>query len=430
MFRFSSSFRRSLPALLLLFAGPTIAAALDARPPELNGANWQFGPHNRWAYAHLREVLPSKRIAHDPQRVVPLAGSPAGAELRLGTAIDDPMLADRMQALYVDGVVALVDGKLALEAYGPHLRADQPHLLWSVTKSMTGLLAGILAGRGELDLSARVGALVPELAATGWGEDPLTALLAMRDRSDWTEDYAAPDSTVRRQDCADGLLQGPACTGIEPVGNYGFLPGVGRDAARAGRFVYKSGTTDALAWALEAATGRRFADLLSLHLWQPVGAGQDADIIVDQSGFTLASGGLSATVRDLARVGQMVLDDGRVGSTQVVPVAWLREITGDPGTASWPFAAPSGHAPYYRNFFWGVGDGRGTVYAEGVHGQYLWIAPASGVVIAMVSSWPDADGGAPGVGRDAGIALLHAIERTLSRRPGAGPDRPSEAPVP
>lgn len=408
-------------AAAIVIAGTAAASAApvaDQRPPGLNGANWQFGPLNRWAYTHLSEILPSKPIRNNPSRVRPLPG--------LAMAVDDidlevdgtpSSLAAQMDRLYVDGVIVLVDGHAVVERYGGTLTPERTHLLWSVSKTITGLVTASLAADGLVDLERTVADYVPELAASGWGPDRLRDLLDMRDGAAWTEDYAAPDSTVRRQDCADGLLEGPDCAGVAVTGNYRFLPTVPRDAQRVGRFVYKSGTTDVMAWVLEAATGRRFADLVSERLWQRIGAERDAGITVDVGGFTLASGGVHATLRDVARVGQLMLERGHVGDEQVVPAAWLDDIFGDDGSRPWPGDAAAGTRPYYRSFVWGLGDGRGTVQARGVHGQTIYLAPASGVVIAMLSSWPDAEGGAPGVDEMAQLALLRAIEHASRRRP-------------
>jgi CubicO group peptidase (beta-lactamase class C family) len=407
--------------LVLLLSGPAAAQAApaaieDQRPPGLTGANWQFGPLNRWAYTHLNEVLPSKTIRNDPRAVRTLPDlDRAARDLPLTIDGTPTSLAQQMDRLYIDGVIALVNGEVRLERYGGTLTPERTHLLWSVSKTVTGLVAGSVAADGLIDLDRTVADYVPALAASGWGPDRLRDLLDMRDASAWTEDYAAPDSTVRRQDCADGLLTGPDCEGIPVTGNYAFLPAVPRDPARAGRFVYKSGTTDALAWVLEAATGRRFADLVSERLWQPIGAERDAGIAVDSSGFTLASGGMHATLRDTARVGQLMLDRGRIGDRQVLPAAWLDAIFSDDGSRSWPRDAADGERPYYRRFVWGLGDGRGTVQARGVHGQVIHVAPQAGIVIVMLSSWPDAGGGARGVDEAAQLRLLRAMETALQR---------------
>jgi hypothetical protein len=401
-----------LPVLLL--ASGVSAQTADQRPPGLSGENWQFGPLNRWAYTHIREILPTKVIPNDSMAVRPLPGiDKADDDVSIVLDGKPTRLSAVMRDLYVDGVLVIRDGRALVERYEGTLTPDRTHILWSVSKTVTGLTAASVAADGLIDLDRTVGYYVPQLAASGWGTDTLRDVLDMRDSSSWTEDYDAADSTVRRQDCADGLLTGEMCADTKVVGNYLFLPDVGKDPTRKGVFNYKSGTTDVMAWVLEAATGKRFADLVSARIWKPIGAERSAGITVDVSGFTLASGGMQATLRDIGRVGLLMINRGRVGDKQVVPAAWLDDIFNQPGDPAWAaFRLPESE-PYYRSFVWGSGDGNGTVTARGVHGQYIYVAPLSNIVIAMFSSWPNADGGAPGVGHAESYALLQAIERAL-----------------
>jgi hypothetical protein len=203
------------------------------------------------------------------------------------------------------------------------------------------------------------------------------------------------------------------CIDVDVIGNYRFLPGVGHDADRKGKFSYKSGTTDVVAWVLEAATGERFADLVSERIWKPIGAERSAGITVDVSGFTLASGGMFATLRDIGRVGMMMINHGKVGDRQVIPAAWMDDIFNQDGDPAWPLQHTSGTKPYYRSFVWGVGDGYSTVLARGVHGQFIYVSPSTDLVIAMFSTWPDADGGAPGVGSEGAMAILEAVRTAV-----------------
>lgn len=404
----------STTALCCLITSAVSAQVADQRPPGLTGETWQFGPLNRWAYTHIREILPTKEIPNDIDRVIPIPGiEKAASDLRIRIDGDYLQLSEAMKQQYVDGILVIRDGRAIVEVYDGTLTAERTHLLWSVSKTVTGLTAASVAADGLIDLEKTVGYYVPALADSGWGGDRLRDMLDMRDSSDWTEDYDAPDSTVRRQDCADGLLTGEMCADTEVIGNYAFLPAVGHDPARKGVFEYKSGTTDVMAWVLEAATGQRFADLVSARIWKPIGAERSAGITVDVSGFTLASGGMFTTLRDIGRVGLLMVNRGKAGERQVVPAAWMDDIFEQPGDPDWTGFQHSDSEPYYRSFVWGSGDGRGTVSARGVHGQYIYVSPSSNIVIAMFSSWPNADGGEPGVGHEGAFAILQAVESAV-----------------
>ena len=93
-----------------------------------------------------------------------------------------------------------------------------------------------------------------------------------------------------------------------------------RDEDIVGEFHYKSASTDVLAWVLERVTGRSFVQLVSEEVWQQIGAEYPADITVDRDGYGWASGGMSATLRDLVRFGVMALNLGAVGHRAGIPV--------------------------------------------------------------------------------------------------------------
>ena len=120
-----------------------------------------------------------------------------------------------------------------------------------------------------------------------------------------------------------------------------------------------------------------------------------------------------ATLRDTARIGQLILNRGKAGNRQVIPEDWIDDIFDQTGDATLPRLSPESIKPYYRSFVWGLGDDQGTVYASGVHGQYIYVSPSTGVVIAMYSSWPNADGGSPGVGVIAALAILESIKNSI-----------------
>ena len=121
-----------------------------------------------------------------------------------------------------------------------------------------------------------------------------------------------------------------------------------------------------------------------------------------------------ATLRDTARIGQLIINCGKVGNRQVIPEDWIDDILNQKGDALLPKFSPKSINPYYRSFVWGIGDGQGTVLARGVHGQFIYISPSTDTVIAMYwKSWPNADGGAPGIGATEALAILESIKNSI-----------------
>ncbi|MEM7443964.1 MAG: serine hydrolase, partial [Pseudomonadota bacterium] len=153
---------------------------------------------------------------------------------------------------------------------------------------------------------------------------------------------------------------------------------------------YCSPNSDLLGWVLERATGQAYADLLSDLLWSRIGAEEDAYIAVDGYGSARASGGLCTTTRDLARLGQMVLDLGQVDGEEVVPAAWIGDILkgGDPSI--WRGGSYDGDLPdtHYRSLWYTHGDDVHAIAGMGIYGQALYVHPASRTVIAKHSSQP------------------------------------------
>lgn len=369
----------------LMSASP---APADAR---VTLANWQYGPHNRWAFQNVRELLPTAVVSRGDRPVQVITESPRDLEsITFASASGKQSVWGMLAASYTDGILVLHRGELVYERYFNGLSAERPHLLWSVSKSIAGVLAGVLAEEGALDLERPVSSYVPELKNSGWADNRLRDVLDMQTTSEWIEDYDDPASSVRRQDASNGLLPLPRELTDLPRGNYFYLPTIGRDPDRAGRFVYKSGDTDVAAWAMERATGMRFAELLSARLWAQIGAQHDAYYTIDPSGSVLASGGLNATLRDIARVGQLMLDEGKVAGRQVVPATWIRDLKSVRNQEAWNngphgSAGPGG----YRSFWWHTGNPHGAFYAHGVHGQWIYVDPTAQVVIAKLSSHPE-----------------------------------------
>src|SRR5262245_31147016 len=335
-------------------------------------ANWRTPPFSRWAFQHVRELVPSADIACDPASVRALAAAPVSLGVEAELAKTD-----------TDALVVLHRGRLVCERYANGMGADTPHILMSVSKSMLGLLAGVLADKGVLDLERDVTHIVPELARTAYRGASVRQLLDMRAGILWDEDYHAVSGPIveyRKSTNWNPLGPGEAPSDLRSF--FGKL--VAKDGNHGGRFHYVSPNTDLLGWVIERAAGARYADLMSELIWRPSGAERDAYITVDRLGAPRCAGGMCATARDLARIGQALVD-GRV-----VPAAWIDDIAANGDAAAWQagpfvelFRAASMH---YRSKWYVLLGAAPTVFGFGIHGQFLFVDRRNGIVIATFSS--------------------------------------------
>jgi CubicO group peptidase (beta-lactamase class C family) len=364
-----------------------------AREAQVTLDNWQDPPFNRWAFRHMRELIPSQLIP---------AGSGAPAPLPAAhVPLPDPTVwrldgstaaaAEVFAGTHTDALVVLHHGRLVAERYEAGMTAATPHLLMSVSKSIVGCVAGVLADRGLLDPGAPVTAYVPEAGSSGYAGATIRDLLDMRTGVAFRETYTELDAEVRVMERSMGWR--PAQPG-DPEGAYPYLTTLGQAGPHGREFTYRSADTDMLGWACERASGTRMADLISALIWQPIGAERDAEITCDPLGSAIHDGGVSATARDLARFGQMIVDDGMAQGYPVVPRAWLAGTRApEPGvreafaTTDHESALPGG---WYRNQFWVIpGHGGPVLVCLGIHGQLVYADRAARTVVVKLSSWPD-----------------------------------------
>jgi CubicO group peptidase (beta-lactamase class C family) len=334
---------------------------------------------------HVRELVPTERIRRSAQPL-PLGPAPRVELLDVDVEAHDGVapLTDLLARRRTDALVVLHRGELALEWYRDGVRDDEPHLAFSVTKSVTGLLTLALASRGLLDLDARVGDVVPDVAGSGFADATVRQLLDMEASYAFVEDYTpGPDITAYRH--AAGWYPAP----LDAPALRAFLASRAAEGEHGQRFRYLSPTTDMLGWVCAAATGGTWAQAVQQVLWEPAGAEADGEMTVDREGSPRAAGGLSLLPRDLARLGLLVAR----GGAGVVSAELVDDLLhgGDPQHwADGDFASlfPGGA---YRSCWYGPRVDRDAVCGIGIHGQMLYVDVARDVVVAILSSWPEPD---------------------------------------
>jgi CubicO group peptidase (beta-lactamase class C family) len=169
-------------------------------------------------------------------------------------------------------------------------------------------------------------------------------------------------------------------------------------------FEYRSIETDVLAFIMERVSGKRLAQLVSEELWQKLGADESACFTVDSAGYALADGGFNATLRDYARFGQLILDNGG----GVIPADWIEATRTGKHTPDFNPSLPDGS---YRNQFW-IEDARSrSLMCRGVFGQMIHINWEHRMVVVKLSTYPDFLNSAYSV---ATLKAVHAIAAALA----------------
>lgn len=367
---------------------------MNAFPPspeaQVTLGNWRKPPFNRWAFKHVREIVPSAEIMNDPSDIRPLASAPQDLS---GVTIDAGEERIGLQAFLdrtdTDAMVVLKGAKVLYEYYAEDMQPSTQHILMSVSKSVLGLLAGILVDRGLLDLSAPVTDIVPEVAGTAYAGATLRDLLDMRVGVFFDEDYLASAGPIIEYRKAQGW--DPLDVGEKPTDLRSFYALMSeRDGGHRERFHYVSPNTDLLGWVIERAAGRRYADLVSELIWAPMGAERSAYITVDRLGAPRCAGGFCATARDLARLGRVVANGGRYGDRQIIPGGWIRDIFENGDAQAWDVGDFLKYYPglpmHYRSKWYVIRGEAPLAFGMGVFGQNLFVDPKNDIVIAKFSS--------------------------------------------
>ena len=354
-------------------------------------------PKMRWTVCHIRELLPTQQVSRG-------IGAPIPLEYALDDGIDTVMFTplnsespmswkESLGANYTDGMLIMHKGKIVYERYLGCLDELGKHAAMSMTKSLTGLLAEMLVAEGQLDDKARVDSIVPELKGSAFGDATVRQVMDMTTALDYSENYADPNADIWAYSAAASPLpKGKDYQG--PEGYFEYLQTVKKKGEHGKAFGYKTINTDVLGWIIARTTGKKLTQLLSERIWQKIGAEQDAYMTVDAKGTAFAGGGLSAGLRDLGRIGQLMLNQGVWNGERLFPEAVVANIRKGGDNAAFAKAGyqtlPGGS---YRSMWWIFHNQHGAYAARGVHGQTIYIDPKAEMVIVRFASFPQAKNG-------------------------------------
>jgi CubicO group peptidase (beta-lactamase class C family) len=336
-------------------------------------------------FSHMDELFLHTALSRGNGPVSALAEGPQATL----SAEADQWIKDRS----VTGMVILKDGRLVYDRYFLDTTPEDLRISWSVAKSFLASLYGILDAEGKMPpLDTPLVDVVPMLAGSAYDGATIRDVLTMSSGVAFNEDYLDFDSDINRMGRV--LALGGSMDG--------FAAGLRARAAEPGsRWHYVSIDTHVIGMVIRAATGQDIPELINSRLLEPMGLEAAPYFLTDGDGVSFVLGGLNLRTRDYARFGQMILNAGQWQGRQIVPAAWVTEMTRP--------QAKDGSLYGYQWWFPPAPE-VGEVMAQGIYGQWIYINSARGVVIAVNS----ADRGFEDAGvHDASVAMLRSIAKGL-----------------
>lgn len=317
-------------------------------------------------YPKEREVPKGSKV-HEFPKGLPFAAFGAGGA-------KEKVLEDFIKEQKVAGLLIIQDGKIRLERYAlGHSRSARWSSL-SVAKSVTSTLVGLAIKDGYIkSVEDYVTDYIPDLKGSAYDSVKIRHLLTMTTGVRWNENYTDPNGDIAKFETAP----------IEPGMNatVSYMRHLQSEAKPGKKWLYSTGETHLLGVVVSAATHQTLSHYLSSKIWIPYGMEQTATWRLDRTSHEMAGCCLQMPLRDFARFGQFVLEDGRINGESIVPDGWFKTAT-HVQVPIWPGGG-------YGYGWWIFGSS--SFEALGIHGQMIHIDPARRLVVAINSAWPEAD---------------------------------------
>ena len=276
------------------------------------------------------------------------------------------------------GLLVLKDDTIVFERHLQGHDASDHLLSASVSKTILSLLVGIAIEEKKLALGDKVRTILPDFKDSAFADATVEDLLRMSSGAALIEGY-----DVGR--FSDNLAINPL---VEPFRDAReFLRGKKELAGKPGTiFAYNGAQTAVLGLMLAERVGGSLTPYLEQKLWVPMGAESKAHWLQNRLGQEGAQGFFVATLRDYARLGYLVMNQGRINGKQVVPASWIASMVELRRDKPQPTAVP-----YYGLHIWIPQAAGGRSFFWGTNGQNIFVDPVARVVIVHTGNSPKAE---------------------------------------
>jgi CubicO group peptidase (beta-lactamase class C family) len=285
-----------------------------------------------------------------------------------------------MERTYTNALLIMKDGRIVSEIYRNNSDENTRFIAWSMTKSLTSILIGCALAEKRIEsLDTPITDYISELKTGAYDGVSIRHIMQMRSGVEYEERYDFSNPGVAAKNHIVALVRNTArfadvATSLPQIHEPGDV------------FQYKTIDTAVLGWLIERVTKSSVAAYTAQCLWEPLGAESDGYYIMDGSpgtGREFSGAGYNATLRDYARVGQMMLDGGIANGQRIVSEDWVRQSTR-------PVGKEDNHRGGYGLQWWTIGASNAYT-ALGLQGQYIYIDPDTRTVIVKLSYFPPGD---------------------------------------
>lgn len=367
-------------------------------------ANWLTPPFNRFAFRNITCIHNLNVISRGDAAVRPLVSSrlPEEELEKIPYQSNDKTertFMDMLIKTHTDSIIVVHQDKIVYEKYFNGQDPDIPHIQFSLTKSLIGIIVTQLIYDKVINPTASIGEYIPDLKDSGFADASVTEILDMTTGLKYNEEYANPNSDVAIHLIAASYMDQPVDYSREKTIRT-FLTTIKKEREHNQVFQYVSANTEVLSWLVENATQltgckKTVNELFVERIWSKLGTEQNAFIIKDSADDSSWAGGFTAITRDMARVGQMILNNGKIGEEQLISqevFEFMRQRDMRP-----QFAVSGNVELYpamkgwsYANQFWWTNNEHGAFTGIGINGQLLYIDPKAKMVVAKNSSHTNA----------------------------------------
>ena len=277
----------------------------------------------------------------------------------------------------VSALLILKDGKIRYENYWLTGGREVKWISMSVGKSFVSALIGIALDQGHIkSIQDPVTIYVPQLKDSAYDGVSIKDILQMSSGASWNEDYGDPNSDINRSVrifSLGGSLDefAASLTNENEPGTFNR---------------YNSTDTQVLGMLLREATGTSITEFMQEMLWDPIGAEDNAYWLLDSENMEVAYGGLNATARDYAKLGELYRLRGRMNNKQIIPEKWVDESVRPDAPHLMPGENPMSDYPLGYGYQWWIPDESGDYMAIGVYNQFIYVSPKNNSVVVQLAA--------------------------------------------